>query len=279
MINTLRKYIPDFDFLNRQDICDSYGLLGYHVQLVSKNGVVGGGTGNTLEVATQIAIAEALERRVFLKLFNSNDRKYLVDIYPTSCGFAAGFDEKSVKFRSICEAVERWAWEQWIDKNHNLKKIVPSSITPLAKYFLSKFDGYTFLYRDIPLKLEEQIFPLRLMVFLGFKNGGVFPGSRVTVAGDDMFTHPVVEAFRHLDIYENTLSKREAKDIVELRIKYFGENGDDIQKNINLPDVKNWQVPELLFCEKIHSEDFFVYRSLCKNFWGWHQGHVNRFIY
>lgn len=278
MIDLVKKYIPDFDFLAKTEITDNGRLVGYHVNLHSNKGLVGGGTATTLEEATQIAVAESLERRTFIKL-NQLENKFLTKEFPTSCGFAAGFDLNSTKMRSICEAVERWAWEQWIDKNCKLEMVEEPLVAPLARHFLGVFDSHIFLEKRLALRHEEKMYPLKLGVFLGVKDDGVFPGSRVIVEGDDLWTHSITEGFRHLQLYKDCKISISEMDIIDLRINYFGRNKEKVFEIIKKSQDVTWRSPELMLCSKVHGDDFYVFRSLCKDFWGWQNGSVERFIY
>lgn len=65
----------------------------------------GGSVQLDLKLAHRIAFSEAFERKCFLGLNEGQKIFFEADLYPTTCGFAAGFDSEKTKLRSLAESV------------------------------------------------------------------------------------------------------------------------------------------------------------------------------
>lgn len=293
MIEVLKKIVPRFSHIQEYEIKNSFGLtVGFQSTLVTDdNFAFAGGTANDLNLARRICFSEAIERVYFFKSLTSSalSSSLFLDKYPTTCGFAAGFNKEKTIFRAICEAVERWAWSKWIDKKFTISQVKPILNTRLSKHYLECFDEVIFL--QSPIKLNSHLVPeyisknLVWSVALGIKGNGIFPGSRVTTSLDEVWEHPLLEAWRHKLIYENELKNAECKDIFEERIKYFGENKEEALKQcapfvaINFPEAK-LNLMTSVKIEKFDSEiSYFVYRALCEDYIGWEHGNESRFVY
>lgn len=225
MISILKSLIPDFSHLEESIFKVGDITIGHQCVLVLKSGYpFAGGTDVNPEIARRICAAEAIERSYVSRLKESDPRL-------TSCGFAAGFEEKPTIFRAVCEAVERWAWSKWIDDAYSLNRANPKYERPLEVHFASYFSEVFAFSRSI--HSDSSLWPtfmdknLEFYVAIGQVDGGIFPGSRVTTGVDKRWDHPILEAWRHRMIFLNELKKSEPKNIFDLRIKNFGLNGDD----------------------------------------------------
>lgn len=292
MVEILKSLIQDFSHIQEYEIKNSQGnTIGFQSTLITKdNFPFAGGTAFDLNLARRICTAESIERAFFFKSFKSEaeSSRLLLKEYPTTCGFAAGFNEKKVIFRSICEAVERWAWSMWIDKGLKISRVNPVLNTKLSNYFVDEFDEIIFLKKT--LSLDPNLIPefvskdLVWSVVLGIKDGGIFPGSRVTTTNDEMWEHALLEAWRHKNIFKNELHEKESRDVFEKRIKYFGNKKDEALKYCEPFKADEFPKPRLRILEKVvavsdNEYSYFVFRALCHDYIGWEQGREDRFIY
>lgn len=258
--------------------------LGWNAYIYDHRGVVeAGGTGKTKEIAIRIAYAELIERTTFLKIFKDQSLRddFLIDRVPTTCGFAAGFSKSETKARSICEAIERWCWSQWIDKSKKIEKYNPLALDPLTDFFVKQFSSHDFYIKKIKTDgiPDLAVDDLYFCAFLGFKNDGVFLGSRVSNSFSDLFLHASIEAFRAEIIFNNLDYTKRKSDFYIDRIKYWGTHKRNIPNFDKFNDV-DFDTPALsLSCEAVSSDEYFVYRALCENYIPWHIGDEKRFIY
>ncbi len=278
MISILKSLIPDFSHLEESLFKVGDITLGHQCVLVLKSGYpFAGGTDVNPEIARRICAAEAIERSYVARLKENEPRL-------TSCGFAAGFEEKPTIFRAVCEAVERWAWSKWIDEGCSLARANPEYAGPLEDYFASCFSE-VFAFSG-SIGSDSTLWPafmdknLELYVTIGHVDGGIFPGSRVTTGVDRRWDHPILEAWRHRMIFLNELKASEPKNIFDRRIKNFGLNGDDQLQKILEVKEKPWPKVSLSVLQEVASRDgYFVWRAYCHDYLGWEQGDGNRFIY
>jgi len=267
-------------------------VFGYNATLVTPSGMaISGGTSQTWETALRICVAEAIERAIFIKISKDKNDLFFdlqMDKHPTTCGFAAGFDRESTKFRAICEAVERWAWSQWIDYSMELDQIIldqtGDNITSFGQHLISQFDSFKIFSKTFnETSMLGLSFPLKITVFLGFKNGGIFPGSRVS-SMNDSWEHAIIEAYRNLlnaEIFIKSPFTLAPNNFVGKRNLYFSTHAsvanDQIIKSKNLP----WPEMELELLEECPPEipNVFIWRCVLKKFIPWIEGPVDRFVY
>ena len=173
--------------------------LGHHSVLILPGEIaLGGGLAKNLNISRRIAVAESLERTTVdrLKLSKASCFEWHLDSFPTTCGFAAGFEREPTRMRSYCEAVERWAWSQWIDYGFDLEETTPKSLSNLTQVLLHPFEKVKFFVK----KIKVSIVPSRALYFgvvIGERGKGVFPGSRVCSDPENIWLHAAVEARRH----------------------------------------------------------------------------------
>ena len=289
MLDEIRALLPNFSHFEDQTVQDAGVIVGYQTVLITKPGYpFAGGSGPTLNEARRICAAEAIERAWFQKIVDGPEdqsKRFAISEYKTTCGFAAGFEAQPTAFRSVCEAIERWAWSTWIDKEFKIEsKPISTQHSPLAKFFASEFDEILFF--ELPLSLNFDRKPNFLpgeYVFratIAKKDSGIFPGSRVTTAADQSWDHAIVEAWRHLKIFENELSKSVPTNIFDKRIKRFALEGESTLKRIERFHQKPWTSPKISVFEQVTTGGkYFVWRTLCEDFLSWDAGDENRFIY
>ncbi|SMF34912.1 hypothetical protein [Pseudobacteriovorax antillogorgiicola] len=275
----IAEIIPDLIRVEESPILNEKENIGWHSSCICRGGVVGNGTGSSRSLARSIALAEAIERSIFYRLSSENPKRFLFDEYPTTCGLAVGYDREKTRSRSISEAVERWAWSQWIDKQKFVEPVDISVKSKTAIFFTSEFDELKF-YRKV---IKSSLFSggeAEWIVALGLKNGGVYAGSNLGY-GENVVDHSIEEAWRCVRFTEqNPLLRR--THIINERIIFFANNADIAFKQI--PGVRrqgNWTTPKLIFDETVyeHNNRVFCHRALCDDFIPWNQGPVHRFVY
>lgn len=278
--------IPHLDIKDviESPLDDSGRCLGWHTVITTQGGIVGGGINVDKNISRRIAVAEVLERKYFREIAKSNERvEFLIDEFPTTCGFAAGFDVEKTRFRALSEAVERWIWSKWIDQGYYISgiEVLDLELTEISKYFVGKFDKVLFFKKRIVTDSISNFVPsVSFGAVIAIKDGGVFPGSRVVSLGEDAWEHGLVEAYRHLLIFNNK------KNNVELsfpfsRIVHFGSNMREAIRQINQANKPVWPSPELLVDKRFYTpiSEVVIHRALMKDFIGWERGHVSRFVY
>lgn len=273
-----------FDLAQIQEVeINPFGIqLGHHVTIFNKEGeALGGGCSEQRETALRIATAEIIERTLFRKISSSSKSfDFFLQSYPTTCGFAAGFDPQKTLGRSELEAYERWAWSKWIDHKFHIPKIKvePSQLSLLSQYFYQSFDEVHFYH----LKFFNERAPLHLGIALGFKDGGVFPGSRVAITEKELWQHALLESWRHhISFVHMKRFGKKPNSIVDERIQLFGNDARQAIRQIPLAGEELWPQPKLAFQRmmKIPDKEIYLARSLCEDFIGWHDGPANRFVY
>lgn len=289
LLDLLKKINPNFlEFITQDIVDDGKNLLGVKCFGVDKDAnVFAGGTGTTKDLAIRIAIAEAFERSLFLNLCKDTKLCEEFDIanFPTSSGFAVGFDEKSTRFRAICEGLERWVWSKWIDEHFIIPEEAPneSVLSPLTQHLLKSFDKTYWYKKEFSLNVSpNEKLKLSIVIFLGCAQGGIFPGSRVSTKADDLYQHPVIEAHRNLS--NALLDKTQTficRDIIQERTMFFAKNKEMALSQIACANQTDWPAPEIGLLRKLDtkSSQVFMYRCLLRNFVGWHLGPVERFVY
>jgi hypothetical protein len=244
--------------------------------------VLASGTNSNWETARQIAIAETLERIAVQSLTGQEAIRVGLVKVPSTSGFAAGFAEDSTKLRALSEGLERWIWSQWIDRGYVIEEQPTESIqlSPLAEILARDFDRVRFYKKNFYLPGINTHF--QFGATLAIRGAGVFAGSRVTLAGQDIWTHGLVEAHRNLSNFK-ILSAESLKedDWFMRRVTYFGMNAQRAWDTIAKTKKTDWPAPRLeIFSSVPISENLFcLWRCLFSDFIPWHEGPVDRFVY
>lgn len=286
LLNHLLRLNSSIKSINKQPIMNSHNaIVGWNCYFVNNKGQsFAGGTAQNEHLALQIAVAESFERTIFSILFSKElyVKNYLLDEIPSTSGFAVGFTKESTAFRSICEAVERWSWSQWIDYGFKTPLLKKSNFSKLATHLTTLFDGYELYQKTVHLDSELICEPLIFSVFLGFKNNGIFAGSRVTTIKDDPWDHAAIEAYRNLknsELIDSTLL--DAENIISQRVLYFSKNKNTAIEQINRALITEWKHAKILLHKEVPTDisGVYMYRTICKDFKYWHLGGVDRFVY
>ncbi|MBF0365301.1 MAG: hypothetical protein HQK50_06995 [Oligoflexia bacterium] len=286
MIEELRLLDSKFQKIIVSPIKEKDQDIGYSSIVICNDSAIGGGVSSSEDESVKIAIAEFIERSLFKMISNSDQRQdFLLDEHPTTSGFAAGFDHSKTFLRALCEATERWLWSKWIDEGFFVPSIsIPlQNMTPLERFFLSHFDSTQF--RKMSITIDHPITGKATAYFavcLGIKGNGIFPGSRVSFVEDNLWVHPLVEAYRHLDIFNKRDKDRALADFdfIDQRIIYFGENKEHALNTISTCKRTDWpKITYKLTKEYPTNKQYYLWRVLADNYKGWHQGCYDRFVY
>lgn len=285
-LDYLLQINPHFRKFKTQEICDHQDIIGYHCfGIDDSNFTFSGGTSSDHETSKRIAIAEAFERSFLTCIARDplQRKQFLIDKHPSSSGFAAGFSKDSTSFRALCEGLECWAWSKWIDENYVLPRISqPHHLTRLTHHLLKFFNDTQWYSKSFNVIANDRYFNLHFVVFLGFTDDGIFSGSRVSTINDEIWEHPVIEAYRNLKnflLYQK--SNFELKDIIQQRSIFFAQNKDLALDQINKTHLIQWPQPEICLLRNYQTElpEIFLTRCLMKDFTSWHLGDVTRFVY
>lgn len=285
--NFVQQIGLDYAGIEEQKILNkSKHVVGWHSHVMNKAGQpLGGGTSQDILTARRVAIAEFIERGLVKKLKEnrSDVDRFKLDSIPTTSGFAAGFELAGVRFRSICEGLERWAWSQWIDHGYLLPEIRLPLLTPLAKQLVKPFELLKAYQTGFNCELTGINFQLVFSVLLGVTEKGVFAGSRVTSAYDEPWTHSATEVWRN---YRNFLWLQKSEYLPETedwflkRIQYFGQNKAVAFDLIGAAKNESWPQPQIdLFLGFEPLPGVYLWRTLFQDFVPWHLGPESRFVY
>lgn len=284
----LKKLNPSFlEFIHQNIVAENGDILGSRYYGINENGdSFSGGTSSDKEIALRIAVAESFERSLFYIIANDEKLKKEFEIikFPSSSGFAAGFEDCSTRFRAICESVERWAWSKWIDEHFEILEEVPNQkLSKLTNHLMNDFIDFKWLRKEFQIEVSStETMKLTLVIFLGLTEDGIFPGSRVSTNFDDLYEHPVIEAHRNLINFKiNHENSNSAGDIIEQRSMFFGKNKKIAINQIKKAIKKDWPNPSIFLLKKFETNihEVFLYRCLLNDFVGWHEGARDRFVY
>lgn len=265
--------------------------IGTEISLrLSSGEMIASGCGTNKDIAMRICIAEAFERGLAMKISQEPDLRnsFKIHEYPTTCGFAAGFDKEKTKLRAIAEGLERWAWSKWIDHNCALNEtsLNLKGLTSLGHFFVAQFQDFKCYEKIFSLSLDNIEFRLKLIIFLGFTNDGIFPGSRVTMSGDEYgnWDHAILEAYRCLKNFKlSNKTNLFPEDLIARRANYFGEHKKIALSQIEISQNRNesWSQPRISLLKEYKSLNVQIYlwRCLFDDYIGWHVGKEDRFVY
>jgi len=287
LFNYLQRINLNIHNLSISEIKSVETVHGYQCNVNNKDGsVLAGGTSKDKNIAIRIAIAEAFERLLALSIHRNEVLRdeFLLQHFPSSSGFAAGFDNNKTKFRAICEGLERWVWSKWIDEGFKLERFIPKkSFSNLANFLIQSFNETYWFEKKFDIKIEEsKAIELKIVIFLGCTEEGVFPGSRVSTEADDLFEHSIIEAHRNFTNYHLHLeSPLTLQDIIQERVIFYGSNKKLAFEQIDRATNIDWPEAKIRILKSLTTDhpNLFLYRCLFEDFIGWHEGDVTRFVY
>lgn len=282
LLEVIRARVKNFDKIDVNPIFDEdQNKVGFHAISYLKDGFpFSGGTHSSQQIAIRICIAEALERTFFFNILLENNNDFLTNEFPSTCGFACGFEFEKTKYRAICEAIERWAWSKWIDDGFklNIKFDVKldSLSNALSMVFVKK------KYYSIKLNILDMT--VQFCVFIGETENGIFAGSRVCNINENPWTHAVAEAFRNFRNYETHQSSKlnsMNEDIVRRRAIYFGSHKIEAQNQIENAIKLHWPQPSIRILKEFKTgiPQVYLWRCLLNDWLDWDSGDETRFVY
>lgn len=278
-IEELLSLIPEFKEFQESSLILEGKEAAYHNSLILKdNSCLGTGFSLDKAMARQIALSEAIERRVVSNLYKSPTAKsYLLDEYPSTCGFAIGLGKESTIERAKAEAVERWLRSKWIDDGYRLDqfKVSPESLSPVEAWFVEQFQDV--LYFTHSCYLDDDVEQAaHSVIVVGLTDCGAFVGSKTMMNKKVPLLPALVEAWRHLRISTSTLDTNESKVI-----HHYSQHKDSALAQIEKAVHENMPSPALRLLKRVEIpiEGFIGYRALCKDFIGWHGANLDRFVY
>ena len=288
LLQYLKSINPRFKSFSITEIKDYEKIIGYQCYGKNEDNLAfSGGTSQSKDSAIRIAIAEAFERS-FVSFLNQDKglkKTFWLDQYPSSSGFAVGFNDNQTRFRAVCESLERWAWSKWIDEGYKLAQFEPNqeSLSSLTRFFLKSFDSTYWFRKKFSVNIPDFTnIDLQIVIFLGCSKNGIFPGSRVSTQSDDLFEHPVIEAHRNFTNFNIHMNKSfDFIDIIQERAVYFGSNQNGALEQIKNAHKNDWPSPSIGLLKNFPTghPEIYLYRCLMKDFIGWHEGDVTRFVY
>lgn len=282
-LEIIKQQIPTFSRMDVSPILNNLGLtVGWECNSYLENGkAFSGGTHIDREVAKRICVAEAIERALFFKIYkNKNNDNFLLSEYPSTCGFACGFDSPKTQSRAICEAVERWAWSKWIDSNYKLNQVKDPKIDTLSQVLVSRFKQARFFTKNFELSSLQ----LQFGVVVCETDLGVFAGSRVCGISEDPWSHAIIEASRNYQNFEYSKKNNEnlsKGDFVRRRVIYFGTHKEEALEQIERAFKTDWQEPSIRLLKEYETgiDSVFLWRCILHDWIGWHEGDYARFVY
>ena len=284
-MNSVFEFLPEIASAEESPIEVEGRVVAWHVVLFDQGkNALGGGFHELKETARRIAIAEAAERKLVSSLRESAlATNFQLNIHPTTCGFAAGFDSEKTRQRAIAEAVERWAWSKWIDEYYVMNKLKLETIklSQHGKFISSFFDSVIYFGQTIDTSgIPDFVNSIEIGIVIGFKGDGAFPGSRVAVTKDEIWDHAFIEAWRHLEI-----SKKYKGSIEDPfpygRIFHFAKNASEALTQIDKANKVQWPSPcaSLILEHQTNIKELHLWRAIMKDFISWGTGDQKRFVY
>lgn len=290
LIEVLKQLGSQISQVIEQPIVNISGTtVAWNVYIQNANRIsIAGGTHADLEIAKRIAIAEAFERALASSILKDplSSQAFLMAKFPSSCGFACGFDSTATKNRAIKEGVERWAWSKWIDDRHAME------LTDISSYEINSYTESIFekflrvrVYKksDITLKVGTEMRSYSFVVLLLEDEKGVFPGCCSGQLGNDLITHAATEAYRNYrnwKLYQKN-SLITTNSIVSKRNIYFADHKDAAYTQIKKAIDVTWPEPSIEILKEFQTgiPSVFLWRCLMKDFKAWHLGNEKRFVY
>jgi hypothetical protein len=242
------------------------------------------GFSRSKNLARSIAYSEFLERSKFIEIKQLSvlgKSDWGLDLIPTGCGFAGGFNLRNAVIRSIGESLERWCMSKWVDEKYYIEKLDFASIkldSP-SKWFCNQFESVDFYKLDTIVEYGKKFFKFTIFFTICFINKGAFPGCSFTNSKDENWQHALLESFRHLLVVKNSAPTNTFPDN---RIRYFSINAEKaIQQIPQRNEKKDWPYPKIIFhnFKEYKEEKFFLARTIVDGWTSWNKGPIERFVY
>lgn len=252
--------------------------------LIQGDIVYSSGLANDRLNARKIATSEYLERVYYRNLATSSNestkREWGLDIIPTACGFAAGFNRSKTVYRSLTESIERWVMSKWIDEKYFIEAISPNSLSnldPLSKSLASYFDSVLFFKKDVVINFNNNHFIIPVGQTMGLKGNGIYPGSSAQNTGGSLWQHALIESFRHYLLVQNN---KPIDKFPDNKIRFFSKNASLALEQISQAYKIDWPLPEVVIHKSVTiNDDYFIARTILGGWQSWDQGPIERFLY
>lgn len=285
-LNPVQKLAMNKLILQEYNLFEQVGVDYWHSNILEENNFsIAGGFGETKDISRKIAYAEFLEKTAFRKIKNGSIEDRLnwgLNIIPTGCGFAAGFNLRNAILRSIGESLERWVMSKWIDEKLKInslnKKHVLDKLDAASKWFYDQFDEVLFYEKEVAVQYGEIFYTFKIGFSLALKDDGIFPGSSAQTVNGNVWQHSLIESYRHYLAFKNTPSSGVFPDT---KVRYFAKNKEIALKQVLNADIIEWPVPQICFhySEFFKDDDFYLVRTIIKGWKSWNSGSVERFLY
>lgn len=288
LLQALQNIEPSIVRIDEVPIGTTESTVGWNSYIYNSNNIaIAGGTSADRTVARRICVAEAFERALFKKICADPilRKDFHIEDFPTSSGFASGFNSQSTRMRALCEGLERWAWSQWIDYGFSLDECTLNTQSSLSTFLLSSFQEYKCFKKTFNLHIDTEPITLAFGVFIGFTETGAFAGSRICGENENPWDHAIIEAHRNFQnagfFKTNGYDEFQKDNIIAIRANYFAHHKMDAISQITAATKSQWPSPELLLLKEYNSDiaGLFLFRCLFKKFIGWHIGSESRFVY
>lgn len=261
------------------------GIDYWHSTVLDKRNLpIAGGFASDKMHARKISFAEYLERKAFYTISSQpeNVRKsWGLNIIPTACGFAAGFDQMNTILRALSEACERWVMSKWIDEGFFIEEIPKDQIRldPVSTFFADQFVEVKYYRKIITVFFHGKFINIEIAQTMGITKDGIFPGSSAQINDGSIWQHSLLESYRHLLIVKNNTVGND--HFPANKVIYFSKNKDVAFAQIDKASKKTWPTPEVIFkkIESIHHEECFIARVIIGGWTSWHEGPITRFLY
>lgn len=263
------------------------GIEYWHTTVIDKSGMpLSGGFAQDKNQSRKIAVAEYLERKLVREIYSCGETErstWGLDIIPTACGFAGGFNANNTRFRSIAEAAERWVMSKWIDEGYFIEQLssqkVEENLDPISKFIASKFDNVLYFSKDVLIPIGDQFIAIKVCQTMGLLGGGIFPGSSAQLTGGTIWQHALIESYRHLLAAKNNTVNRDLFPFN--RINYFAKNAAVALTKIAEANRTSWPIPKVILhrTQEYYSGNFYLSRTILDGWESWHLGPIDRFVY
>jgi hypothetical protein len=261
------------------------GLDYWHSTILDKsNFPISGGFASTKTQARKIAISEFLERKAFYEassLSEDERKRWGLNVIPTACGFAAGFDKINTVLRALSEACERWVMSKWIDDGFYIEEIPACEIVldPISHFFAKQFVEVKYYKKSVEVFFQGKFVKIEVAQTMGLTEHGIFPGSSAQINDGSIWQHSLLESYRHLLVVKNNTVGNDK--FPGNKVLFFSNNKDIALLQIAKADKKEWPMPEVILekVESKHHAECFIARIVLKGWKSWHLGPIERFLY
>lgn len=254
------------------------GKYYHHVNCYDgKTGLSGSGFAASQNVAKEIALAELNERSVVCFLSNSNQQAdWRLDFDASCSGFAVGWTHQQSLKHAICEATERWALANWIDRSLCIEDYFPGEDFLSILGISSTFEAVSHWKKEVAVPVNDQILNISIVVTVGWTKNGAFAGYGAKTDSRNAIVHSVIEALRNFSIYSN---QGPSGHFPYNRIAYFANSKSEALEIVGNRRESLWPMPVLSFLRTDNIKGLWITRAIFDGWEPWQKGPINRFLY